>query len=94
MGECTATFHLAPARWESREAGVGIGVEWSRRGIQLWKVREIRRSGGRGDGVETWACIFGEFELWRNPATLIEYWCYVYMEVYRLQNRMHNLDHP
>ena len=55
---------------------------------------DSHESGGGmgGDGVETGACIFGEFELWRNPATLIEYWCYVYMEVYRLQNRLHNLD--
>ena len=31
--------------------------------------------GWGGDGVETGACIFGEFELWLAPAELTEYWC-------------------
>ena len=70
MGECTATFHPVPAWWELREAGVGSGVEWSRRGAQVWEVREIRRSGGGGNGIETGACISGEFELWLHPAEL------------------------
>ena len=41
-----------------QEAGVGTGVEWSRRGIQLHEVREIGRSEG-GDGAEIGACISG-----------------------------------
>ena len=32
-------------------------------------VREIRRSWG-GEGVETGACIYGEFELWLQSAGL------------------------
>ena len=60
-----------------QEAGVGAGVEWLRRGIQLSEVREIGRSEG-GDGAETGACISGEFELQLHPAGLTEYWCSVY----------------
>ena len=52
-----------------REAGVGTGVEWSKRGVQLQEVREMSRSGG-GDGVETGAYIYGEFELWLQSAEL------------------------
>ena len=52
-----------------READVSTGVGWSRRGVQLWEVREMNRSGG-GDGVEIGACIYGEFELWLQPAQL------------------------
>ena len=52
-----------------REAGVGTGVEWSRRGVQLWEARDMSRSGG-GDGVEIEACISGGFELWLQPAEL------------------------
>ena len=33
---------------------------------------------GGGDGVETGACISGEFELWLQPAELTEYWCDMY----------------
>ena len=69
MRECIVAFHLASAEWEQWAAGVGTGVEWSRRGVQLYGVREIRRSGG-GDGVETGACIYGEFELWLQSAEL------------------------
>ena len=56
MRECIVTFHLALAEWELWAAGVGIGVEWSKRGVQLQGVREIRRSGGV-DGVESGACV-------------------------------------
>ena len=49
---------------------------------------------GGGDGIETGACIFGEFELRLQPAELTEYWCDVDMEVYRLQDRLLNLDPP
>ena len=49
---------------------------------------------GRGDGVETGACISGEFELRLQPVELTEYRCDVDMEMYRLQNRLHNLDPP
>ena len=69
MRECIVTFHLALAEWELWAAGVGIGVECSRRGVQLSGVREIRRSGG-GDCVETGACIYREFELWLQSAEL------------------------
>ena len=69
MRECTVTFHLASSEWGLREAGVGTGVEWSKRGVQLQEVREMSRSGG-GDGVETGACIYGEFELWLQIAEL------------------------
>ena len=41
---------------------VGTGMEWLRRGVQLQEVREMSMVGG-GNGVETGACIFGEFEL-------------------------------
>ena len=69
MRECTVTFHLAPAWWELQEAGVGTGVGWLRRGVHLQEAREMSRSGG-GDGVEIGACIYGEFELWLQPAEL------------------------
>ena len=52
-----------------REAGVGTGVEWSRRRVQLQEVREMSRS-GEGGGVETRACIPGGFELGLQPAEL------------------------
>ena len=32
----------------------------------------MRKSGG-GDGVETGACIYGEFELWLQPAELTDF---------------------
>ena len=55
-----------------READVGTGVEWSRRGVQLEEVRGMSKSGG-GDGVETGTCTYGEFELWLQPAELTDY---------------------
>ena len=48
------------------EAGVGTGVKWSRRGVQMQEVREM----SRGGGVETGTCIYGEIELWLQPAEL------------------------
>ena len=52
----------------------------------------MSRSGGGGNNVETGACIFGEFELWLQPAELTDYWCDVYTEVHRLQNRLLSVD--
>ena len=52
-----------------QEAGVGTGVKWSRRGVQLLEVREMSTSGG-GYGAEIGACISGGFELWLQPAEL------------------------
>ena len=69
MRECTVTFHLASSEWGLREAGVGTGVEWSKRGVQLQEVREMSRSGG-GDDVGAGACNSGVFELWPQPAEL------------------------
>ena len=52
----------------------------------------MNRSGGGGTSVETGACIFGEFELWLQPAELTDYWCDVYTEVHRLQNTLLSVD--
>ena len=69
MRGCTVTFHLASSEWELWAAGVGTGVKWSRRGVQLLEVREMSTSGG-GYGAEIGACISGGFELWLQTAEL------------------------
>ena len=58
LNEGVPTLHLAPTEWELREAGVGTGMVWSRRGVQLQKVGEMSRS-GEGDGVETGTHLWG-----------------------------------
>ena len=101
-------FQTDGPEWESARPPFILHLHGGVCGRQVsvlgWSGRErnygCRRSGrfarvvGGGDGVETGACISGEFELRLQPVELTEYRCDVDMEMYRLQNRLHNLDPP